>query len=129
MPYDPTLPTDKDKLRLLIGDTNNADLLLQDTELTYLLTLGGNIYQAAAEACRAIAGKLARDYASMKSEKLAVTDRTPERYLEMAGKFDKQAEASVFAAPLAASTGTTPDPFFTRDMFPTSCTEPDADED
>lgn len=115
MAYDSSLPTDKDKLRLLIGDTDEADELLADAELTFLLGLGGNLYQAAAEACRAIAGKLARNYEQLKTEANSVTDRSPERYLDLATRFDLQANAAVFAVPRLA--GSAPDPFFTREMF------------
>jgi hypothetical protein len=67
-----TLSTDRDKVRLLIGDTDETDPLLYDDEVDALLaqrvhvvTTGGTIYNlpaAAADACGAIAAKFARDF-------------------------------------------------------------------
>lgn len=51
-----------DAVRFLIGDTDVADALLQDAEITYCVTQKGNVYFAAALAAEAIAGKLGRRY-------------------------------------------------------------------
>ena len=50
---------DRDKVRFLIGDTNANDPILQDGEITFLLSTWGNIYAAAAYAAEAIAGRYA----------------------------------------------------------------------
>ena len=50
---------DRDKVRFLIGDTDSNDPILQDGEITFLLTTWGNIYAAAAYAAEAIAGRYA----------------------------------------------------------------------
>lgn len=56
-PADSTL----DKIRFLIGDTDTTDQLLNDEEITYLITeSGGSIYQAAHDAAYAIASKFTR---------------------------------------------------------------------
>jgi hypothetical protein len=52
--------TDASKVRLLIGDSDEADLLLSVDELAYILSVESNIYQAAIMACDAILAKLAR---------------------------------------------------------------------
>jgi hypothetical protein len=67
-----TLSTDRDKVRLLIGDTDETDPLLYDDEVDACLaqrvvvtTAGGTTYNlpaAAADACGAIAAKFARDF-------------------------------------------------------------------
>lgn len=66
-----TVSTDRDKVRLLIGDTNEADPLLYDDEVDACLaqrvvsTNGGTVYNvvaAAADACGAIAAKFGRDF-------------------------------------------------------------------
>lgn len=67
-----TLSTDRDKVRLLIGDTDSTDPLLYDDEVDACLaqrvvvtTSGGTTYNlpaAAADACGAIAAKFARDF-------------------------------------------------------------------
>jgi len=53
--------SDRDKVRLLVGDTNNAQPLLYDAEVDSLLTLAGDLTEAAIAACLAIAAKFARD--------------------------------------------------------------------
>jgi hypothetical protein len=50
---------DRDKVRFLIGDTDANDPILQDGEITFLLSTWGNIYKAAAYAAEAIAGRYA----------------------------------------------------------------------
>lgn len=45
----------KDQTRLMIGDTNPANPLLQDEEINYFLSRRPSPYGAAAEACRALA--------------------------------------------------------------------------
>lgn len=54
---------DKDRVRLKIGDTNEADPLLSDEEIEiYVEAWEPNVDLAAAEAAEAIANKFARDY-------------------------------------------------------------------
>jgi len=58
--YDPSISTDRDKVRLLIGDTDTSDQQLSDEEIAYLLTANGSVGLAGAEACEALAAKYAR---------------------------------------------------------------------
>ena len=59
--------SEKDAVRFLIGDTDTTDQLLSDAEINYVIAeSGGSIYQAAHDACYAIAGKFSR-MASSKS--------------------------------------------------------------
>jgi len=59
--YDPTLPTSKDKVRLLIGDNDPASFQMQDEEIGFFISSeNGNLYGAAASACRALAAHYAR---------------------------------------------------------------------
>ena len=53
---DPT-SGDRDKVRFLIQDTDSTDPHLQDAEITYLVSVWGNVYHAAAYAAEAIAAK------------------------------------------------------------------------
>jgi hypothetical protein len=55
--YDTELAAEKDKIRLLIGDTVQSRPLIQDEEINYLLTTH-DFYEAAAQACEVIARKL-----------------------------------------------------------------------
>ncbi len=52
--------TDLDKVRLMIGDTDINDRLLENEEIEWLLREKGNIYDAAAAACAVIAANFAR---------------------------------------------------------------------
>ncbi len=53
--------TPRDAVRLLIGDTDDADPLLSDDEVAfYLSEANSNTYRAASEACKGIAAKLSR---------------------------------------------------------------------
>ena len=48
---------DRDKVRFLVQDTDSSDAHLQDAEITYLVSVWGNVYAAAAYAAEAIAAK------------------------------------------------------------------------
>lgn len=61
MSYDPNLPSDKDKVRLLIGDTDGALEFLCDTEIEYFLSEEPTVRLAASRSALAIAAKLAKD--------------------------------------------------------------------
>jgi hypothetical protein len=56
-----------DLIRLLIGDTDNADLLLLDAEVTYFYNAFG-AYLGAVRACEAIAAKFSREVNSSLGE-------------------------------------------------------------
>ena len=68
-----TISANRDKIRLLIGDTNESDPLLYDDEIDFHLTdrtvldtdgstISVNIPAAAADAAGAVAAKFARDF-------------------------------------------------------------------
>lgn len=61
--YDPTLSTDKDKVRLAIGDTDTNNQRFSDEEITATLTNSDSVLEAAA----ALAESLAARYATMVS--------------------------------------------------------------
>lgn len=56
--YTGALTTDLEKVRRLISDTDSANALFTDAEITYFLTTG-SVYKAAALAARAIAASKA----------------------------------------------------------------------
>lgn len=58
--YDTTLATDKDKVRLFIGDTDSTQPLLQDEEIISLLAMFGSVAVASSTACKNIAARFAR---------------------------------------------------------------------
>jgi hypothetical protein len=57
--FDAALTTQKDQVRLLIGDTVEASGLLQDETIDWALTEEGNIYSAAALLSESLAGRFA----------------------------------------------------------------------
>ena len=61
--YSESLLTDKDKLRLRVGDTDSGDPLLSDETLSALLTAKNNdLALTAIDAVRAIIAKLGREF-------------------------------------------------------------------
>jgi len=58
--YDTSLPNDRDRVRLLIGDTLTQDQQLSDEELDAMLEIYGATISTAIAACRALAAKYAR---------------------------------------------------------------------
>jgi hypothetical protein len=58
--YNPSLTTDRDKVRFLIGDTDENEPLLQDEEIDFLLSENTDIYLAASSAAESISAKFAR---------------------------------------------------------------------
>lgn len=60
--YDDNLSNDRDKVRFLVGDTEDDQQMLSDGEIAFTLTqTGDNLLLAAAYACETIAAKFARD--------------------------------------------------------------------
>lgn len=57
--YDRTLPTDRDRLRLMIPDTDEANPIFFDGELDFLLTDNGDLRLAAATALEIMASQQA----------------------------------------------------------------------
>lgn len=58
MPYDPSLPTDRDRVRRLIGDVS-ATPLLADSEIDWVLGRFADLDRAAAECADLIAAQFA----------------------------------------------------------------------
>lgn len=58
--YDLGLTKAKDQIRLLIGDTESTDPLLQDEEITFHANGQSGLYRQAAACARAIAGTFSR---------------------------------------------------------------------
>jgi hypothetical protein len=58
--YDPEMPTTKDEVRFLIGDTDTTDQQLSNEEVAYLLSEFGSPVLAAQQAAQALAAKFSR---------------------------------------------------------------------
>lgn len=81
-----------DQIRLLVGDTDVTDALLQDEEIEFFLTQDDNVYKAAAIAARTIAGKLSRAVTETKFDDVSQKVESPSvRYLKLADALESQA--------------------------------------
>lgn len=58
--YDPTLPTEKDQVRLMIGDTDQDNAEFSNEEINALITLHGGARAAAVAAAGGLAAKYSR---------------------------------------------------------------------
>lgn len=93
--YNFTLSAAKDKVRLLLGDTNTNDQILSNEEITFFLTEhGSNIYSAVAACAEAAAAKFLRDKdRSAVGMSSNLSDRY-NRFLELAKKYKARAGIS-----------------------------------
>jgi len=89
--YNSSLASDKDKVRLLTGDTDTTDQLLQDEEINYLLTETGNVLLAAGRAARAIAAKFARQADKEVGDLRVSLSQKAEAYRKLADDLEKRA--------------------------------------
>src|ERR1017187_2364114 len=90
-----------DDVRLLIGDTDPTNPLLQDEELAYFLSKRPNLYGASAEATRSLAVR----FASMATTKAGDTEimysDISKAYAAMAARFENQSANSGSGFPYA----------------------------
>lgn len=92
--YDPALPTDRDKVRALIGDTDTNDQIHTDEFLDFLLDTHGDLYIAAAFAVEAMAADLLR-YTDVSADGVSVSVGTSySRLMDYADRL-RQLAASV----------------------------------
>ena len=86
------LTNDVGKVRLNIGDTNTADAVFTDAELTVFLTAEGSVPLASAAALEAWAAKYAANAASEKIGDYAYTQKIVDQMLTVAKRIrDKDA--------------------------------------
>lgn len=96
MTYDPTLPTNIHKVRYLVGDTDINDLMLQDGEIEWLLTIeNDDVFLAAARACETIAARFARDVNYRFSTMWQDSSDAFEHYMALADKLRAVDEADL----------------------------------
>jgi len=92
--YDSSLTTDKDKVRFYIGDTDQTDQLLQDEELSFLLTEMSNVLLAAAYAAKAIAAKFSRQADKAVGDLRISLSQKAQAYVSLAADLEKRALTS-----------------------------------
>lgn len=93
--YNTNSPTSTtDKIRLLIGDTNEVDHLFEDEELTVFSTLAdGEVLSAAALACRSIAidtAKQAIAYRMLSDSVEIDKTKVPKYFMDLADKLESK---------------------------------------
>lgn len=95
--------SNRDAVRLLIGDTDSGDALLQDSEVDYFLGLFGTtgderVRPAAIRACEAIAGKFARQTDTTNQGLSVAASKRMQHYQSLAADLRAQqsTEATVF---------------------------------
>lgn len=91
--YNSNLATDKDKVRLLVGDTDTTDQLLQDEEINYLLTETGNVLLAASRAAKAIAAKFSRQANKTVGDLRIDLSQKAEAYHKLADNLEQRAKS------------------------------------
>ena len=91
--YTPVV-TDKDQVRLLIGDTEVTDQLLEDEEIDFFLANCPSVNTAASKSARSIASKFSR-LADQKTGDISVSfSQQAEAYLKIAEELESQAAIS-----------------------------------
>lgn len=86
---DPSL-SDRDKVRFWIKDTDDADPLLMDPEIDYVLSIYPDPIMASAQCCRAIAAKFAQKVNRRVGDlSINYSDRQ-KHYLDLAAQFEQQ---------------------------------------
>jgi hypothetical protein len=89
--YNETLTSDRDRVRMLVGDVDRNDQQLADEALDWHLTEEGGIYAAASAACRSLAATYARrvDFGNS-TLSLAASQRIA-HYNTMAERYERRA--------------------------------------
>lgn len=98
------------QLRLMVGDTNANEPLMQDEEITFVQsTAGSNIYSAAAAVARFIAAKLAKEVDAVNEPLRQMFSQRMNRFLKLAQVWEDQLSVDPSgAAGLSAWTGLDP---------------------
>ena len=90
--YNTSSPTDRDRLRLKIGDTNMQFPIFTDLELDMFLDDEPDVLLAAAACCRSIATSRARQAVMLTLPGVTISKTSiPATYSDMADAFEKQA--------------------------------------
>lgn len=88
--YNSNLTEDRDRVRLLIGDTISSDEQLQDGEIDYLLSVEDGVYPAAANAARAIAARYARQIDKAVGDLKLNAEKRFKHYMDLSVQLESQ---------------------------------------
>lgn len=82
--YDTSLSSDKDKIRLLIGDTDELTPQLQDEEIVGSQNMFGGVRATAIQLCRALAAKYSRRADKWVGDLKIMASQQAKAYLDLA---------------------------------------------
>lgn len=90
--YDPGLTTTRDQVRFLIGDTDNNNIMLENSEIEYLLSLeGDDVFGAASRCCDSIAAMFAREVDTRFSTLWQNGSQAHDHYVALSARLQAQA--------------------------------------
>lgn len=129
--YDPKLVTDKDRVRLLLGDTSSSAPLLQDEEIAGLIAVYGGAHAATIAAARALAAKYSREADKWVGDLKILASQKSKAFLELATALAEGGSPS-YGVPSAGGIRISEkenmeddtnrvSPSFKRDQFPYEC--------
>lgn len=99
--YNP-IQTDRDKVRFLVGDTDNTSQKISDEEITYVLTERGDVRFAAAMCARAIAASFAALVSKQVGDLRISYAERQKHYLDLAKQLEMDGSISA-ASPFAGA--------------------------
>lgn len=91
--------SDKDAVRFMVGDTNNADQLMQDEEINFAVAREGSALKAAVVIARAIAAKFSRQADKAVGDLRIDLSQKAKAYHALAAQLEQ--EAGILAVPYA----------------------------
>jgi hypothetical protein len=100
------ITTDRDLVRLYIGDTDTENPLLYDDELDALIDRAVSVLAAAADACEVLAAKFAREFNISEDNQSWNLGERSAHYLALAKQFRERASG---IGQVRVRTTTTPD--------------------
>lgn len=103
--YSNALTANKDKVRLLIADTDTADQQLADEEINWVITQEPNVYAAASKCCSLLAAKYSRQADTEVGDLSVKKSQRATAYRALAKDLKAQAviDAPIFAPSLSIS--------------------------
>ncbi len=101
--YDPALlaSSQLNQVRNLIGDTNDKDQQLFNEEINWFISQRGEVYGAAADACRRLAAKYSRDVDTTQGELHRLYSARQRAYADRAIELDSRSKLLGPGAPYA----------------------------
>lgn len=114
--YDKNLATPKDKVRFFVGDNLASQPLLDDEEISLILTNNNsNVYLASSEICEALSARFARE-ADISADVIKVDRKSQsERFAMLAVKYRRRGQNTTGII-FADDTATDKEAYFNKDL-------------